>query len=457
MRAVLFVSLLALAGCGGRPLPSSYVGRTTLGARSDAQLDAVRHSFDPSRRHTIAFATDLLARAEEALQAGDTLTAITRAQDAASAAGSAIAARPARERVRARAWAIEARAWATRGYPGGALVASALSGLASDYLASDRVAQDEADFAVTLRGLDSQVAAVNRAQAAAQRAQIMAFANAAVAMTSAVASQVRAERAVSGQASTQMQRATQAMAQRALATGVQTLGNALATTSESAALVSRMDAALQRTTADVTQTLSLQTPEVASARTPLSQIARFYFEAARGDRRYVLHLAGRLAQASPFRPAGLRQALSLLASQCPDADAAPSGPRVIEGALEDSDGRLASGEARDEVVVELTEGQRLRVDLESDELDSWLIVRAPGGAERWNDDRGDGTLHSAIELTATEAGPHVVVATSYRPGERGRYVLRIDDGSGGCAWNEDMGRALNLVWLLAMREPRRVR
>lgn len=460
--------LVALAvGCGGRPLPSSYVERTTLGANTDRRLDAERHSFDPSRRNTLAFANDLLARAEEALTQGDTVTAITRAQDAAGAAGYALAARPARERVRARAWELEARAWRARGYPGRALVAEALSGLASDYLASDRVAADEASFAQTLRDLEAQVEAANRAEAQARSAALNAVLGAVLATANAVASQVRAQQAISGQQSMQMQQATQALAQRALATSVQAVASAAAATSESAALVSRMDAALQRTTADASRVLSLQTPEVATARTPLSQIARFYLEAAHGDPRYLQNLARRLARTSEFRPAGIRQAIELLAATCSDApaaDALPSSiPRIIEGVLDESDGRLSSGEYREDHVIELEAGQTVRIDLESNDFDAWLIVRAPNGEQQSNDDRGDGTLHSALTLTATEAGSYVVTVTTYGVGERGAYVLRIGSGGSedvarlGCAWSDDANRALNLVWLLAMRETRRLR
>ncbi len=457
------ILLVVLAAGCGRPLPSSYVARETLGASSAVHVDLVRHSFDPTRRNTLAFANDVLALANEAFERGDTLTALTRAQEAASAAGHALAARPARERVRARAWAIEARAWHARGYPGHALVAAALSGMASDYLASERVAEDDAEFARTLRDLDAQVEAANAAEAAALQAQVGAIVGAAAAVANAAATQMQAQQAVTGQQSQQMQQATQSMAQRALATSVRAVVDAAATTSESAALASRMDEALQRTSADVSRTLSLQTPEIASARTPLSQIARFYLEAAHGDPRYIRNLARRLAHAGEFRPAGLRQALVLLASSCGEgAPQSDAGPRVIEGALGPGDTTLSSGELRDQHVIQLPAGQPVRIDLESEDFDSWLIVRSPDGTEESNDDRGDGSLHAALAFTPEQSGEYIVTVTTFREGMRGSYRLRIGDGSGeaaalGCAFSDDANRALNLVWLLAMRETRRAR
>ena len=464
MIACLF--LIAATACGTRPLPSSYAGRDSLGLAHDAEIDSVRHSLDPTRRNTIAFAADVLARGERALAEG-----VTRAQEAATAAGVALAARSTRERLRARAWLLESRAWSARGYPGRALIAAALAGLATDDLASEQVAEDDAAYAQTLRQLDAQVRAANEAENRAVAAVFSAVASAAVATANAVSSQMRAQNAVGNGQSQEMQQATQAMAQRAMATSVQAIASAASTTSESAALVSRMDAALQRASADTRATLSLQTPEIATARTPLSQIARFYLEAGEGDGRYLRQLARRLARTERFRPAGLREAVLLLDGVCPAGEESglpepprpAETPRVIEGTLDDEDATRDGGEPFEVHAVDLEVDDTIAIDLVSDDFDAFLIVRTPDGQRLVNDDRGDGTLHSHLELTAEQAGTFRIQVSTFEEGMQGNYVLRIgppgvDPASiaRGCAWNDDANRALNLVWLLAMRETRRL-
>ncbi|MCC6873207.1 MAG: PPC domain-containing protein, partial [Sandaracinaceae bacterium] len=433
-RMVACLFLMAATACGTRPLPSSYAGRDSLGLAHDAEIDSVRHSLDPTRRNTIAFAADVLARGERALAEGDTLAAITRAQEAATAAGVALAARSTRERLRARAWLLESRAWSARGYPGRALIAAALAGLATDYLASEQVAEDDAAYAQTLRQLDAQVRAANEAENRAVAAVFSAVASAAVATANAVSSQMRAQNAAGNGQSQEMQQATQAMAQRAMATSVQAIASAASTTSESAALVSRMDAALQRASADTRATLSLQTPEIATARTPLSQIARFYLEAGEGDGRYLRQLARRLARTERFRPAGLREAVLMLDGVCPageesglpEAPRPAEAPRLIEGTLDgNEDSMRDGGELFDLHSVELEVDDTIAIDLVSEDFDAFLIVRTPDGQRLVNDDRGDGTLHSHLELTAAEAGTFRIQVSTFEEGMQGHYVLRI--------------------------------
>ena len=110
------------------------------------------------------------------------------------------------------------------------------------------------------------------------------------------------------------------------------------------------------------------------------------------------------------------------------ANQAAGEPRSIQGSLAQGDPTLSSGEFMDAIEMSFRAGERVQLDLQSTEFDTYLIVRAPSGAQQDNDDVQSGNTNSALSYSVTEDGPHRVIVTSYRPGETGAYTLRVTGG-----------------------------
>ncbi len=105
----------------------------------------------------------------------------------------------------------------------------------------------------------------------------------------------------------------------------------------------------------------------------------------------------------------------------------------FEGQLVAGDEELSSGEYQDKKTFNGTKGQTVEIDLRSSEFDPYLILRLPDGTSLGNDDYEGDTGRSFIKHTLSEDGEFVAVATSYRPGETGAYVLNISTGGSGLA------------------------
>ena len=116
------------------------------------------------------------------------------------------------------------------------------------------------------------------------------------------------------------------------------------------------------------------------------------------------------------------------ASADPTPQPTSNEPNTITGELASGDQTLSSGEFMDATELTFRAGQRIQFDLQSTAFDTYLIVRAPSGAQQDNDDVQSGNTNSALAYTVTEDGPHRVIVTSYRPGETGAYTLRVTGG-----------------------------
>lgn len=69
-------------------------------------------------------------------------------------------------------------------------------------------------------------------------------------------------------------------------------------------------------------------------------------------------------------------------------------------------------------------GQRVVIDMASQEIDSFLILLAPNGRELAQDDNGGGGKHARISVVLPATGIYLVIANSREPGESGTYRLR---------------------------------
>lgn len=107
-------------------------------------------------------------------------------------------------------------------------------------------------------------------------------------------------------------------------------------------------------------------------------------------------------------------------------DAAAAHRRDRNGELDLGDETLTTGEYVDTYRFQGWPGQHVSLDLESDDFDTYLILKDPRGGQVENDDADEASAgHSHIERDLSEAGVYSVLVTSYEPGETGSYRLKI--------------------------------
>ena len=105
----------------------------------------------------------------------------------------------------------------------------------------------------------------------------------------------------------------------------------------------------------------------------------------------------------------------------------------VNGRLAEGDGRLSTGEYSDRFRFTAQRGQRVRIELSSDKMDTYLLLRRPDGSQDANDDtevNGRPSLNSRIDTVLAEDGEYVIVATTYRPNVTGDYRLTFTPSPG---------------------------
>lgn len=131
------------------------------------------------------------------------------------------------------------------------------------------------------------------------------------------------------------------------------------------------------------------------------------------------------------RIALLAAAASLAAT--PLAAQTPIRPgESVRGALEETDPRLEEGQHYDVYVIQGRPGDRMLVNLRSEEVDTYLHWGRVAGGE-WtevdeNDDFG-GSTNSRLLITLGAEGEHQLRASSYGPDEVGEYELQVFDAA----------------------------
>ncbi len=109
----------------------------------------------------------------------------------------------------------------------------------------------------------------------------------------------------------------------------------------------------------------------------------------------------------------------------PAPTSAPA-PQTQTGELAAGDRTLDTGELADSYPLTVQAGQTVVVDVRTDgELDPYVILRAPSGAQEENDDYESSVTHSRVEHVATESGSYDAIVTSYEPGETGSYTATL--------------------------------
>ena len=100
--------------------------------------------------------------------------------------------------------------------------------------------------------------------------------------------------------------------------------------------------------------------------------------------------------------------------------------RRLSGELSSTDGVRWGLSYYDEWSFFATSGQSVVVTMESEDLDSYLIVLGDDGTEIAVDDDGGGDLNARASLRVSATGRYTILATTAGPEETGRYVIQVE-------------------------------
>lgn len=107
----------------------------------------------------------------------------------------------------------------------------------------------------------------------------------------------------------------------------------------------------------------------------------------------------------------------------------------VEGQLDSRSSVLSDGSYYNPYRFEGQAGQRITIDMASNDLDSFLILISPDDeAFVVQDDDSGGNLNARLSVQLPFTGSYLIFANSYAEGETGRYQLRLradDSGFGG--------------------------
>jgi hypothetical protein len=128
------------------------------------------------------------------------------------------------------------------------------------------------------------------------------------------------------------------------------------------------------------------------------------------------------ASSASGQQAGTRAAASIATGQ------------TVRGTLSRDDAQFASGKYRDVYLLQGRRGERVAIDLHSEDFDSFLLVTGPDGVSLSNDDADPGaSIDSRVVMALPADGAYEIAVTSYRPGETGAYQLSASVPARGMA------------------------
>ncbi|MEM6436593.1 MAG: trypsin-like peptidase domain-containing protein [Cyanobacteria bacterium P01_D01_bin.115] len=104
---------------------------------------------------------------------------------------------------------------------------------------------------------------------------------------------------------------------------------------------------------------------------------------------------------------------------------------IISGQLDDGSDVLPDGSFFNAYVFEGRQGQRVAVEMMSQDLDAYLILLSESGDSLYlEDDDSAGDFNARLVTTLPEDGAYIIIANSFAGGERGRYDLRLAEVDG---------------------------
>lgn len=75
-----------------------------------------------------------------------------------------------------------------------------------------------------------------------------------------------------------------------------------------------------------------------------------------------------------------------------------------------------------------TTGQNIQIDIISTDFDARAILEGPSGTEVARDDDAGGGTNARIRVALPVAGTYRILANAFRPGQLGRYTVRLSTG-----------------------------
>lgn len=96
----------------------------------------------------------------------------------------------------------------------------------------------------------------------------------------------------------------------------------------------------------------------------------------------------------------------------------------LERELSGDEVTLADGSYADGYSFVAEEGNTVIVEMRSDDFDTYLKIRGPGGMDESNDD-AEGETDSRIAFRVRETGRYQITATSYKSGDSGDYAIEF--------------------------------
>ena len=112
-----------------------------------------------------------------------------------------------------------------------------------------------------------------------------------------------------------------------------------------------------------------------------------------------------------------------------EAEALGTG-RSMTGELTVTDGVSLDGSYYDEWTFSAVAGQQLVVTMESEEVDSYLLVMQVGGTQVGFDDDGGSGVDSRVEFRSPATGLYSIVATTAVSSQTGTYMIRVGRDGG---------------------------
>ena len=99
--------------------------------------------------------------------------------------------------------------------------------------------------------------------------------------------------------------------------------------------------------------------------------------------------------------------------------------QTVNGLLMSSDPVILEGRRGQVWGLDATAGQRIVIDLGSEDFDSYLFLVGPGLMEPMSDDDGGDDTDSQITVTLPETGTYRIIASSYGSSDSGGYTLSV--------------------------------
>lgn len=144
-----------------------------------------------------------------------------------------------------------------------------------------------------------------------------------------------------------------------------------------------------------------------------------------------------------LRPLARPLALALLTAALAACDESPTSPpgdslacnttvgtvgigSTVTGVLTEESCRFSDGTRADRWRLVLDSAAIITIDMTSDDVDSYLIVRNSEGTLIAQDDEGGGSPHARI-THGFAAGTYYIIANTYYQDEYGGYTLSIQD------------------------------